>query len=211
MKVTIIIEDEKDCKVTTINPENLSPLEFLSTEFIESYLHKRNIEEGKIQPGEGRPYSEIVPDEIIPPPTERCEDNLIEETKKFMSEAEYISTENKSKKIRGKRGPYKKHISDPGRATIGSNVKYLTPSTVDAVLKGKELTLPLPGIQATKNKFIVAGAYIAGRLEEARRQYKSYFVLSADSKFNNDILTWESWIATEFAKNQEPDRKIDGD
>jgi len=207
MKITITIENESEKKVTTINPDNLSPLEFLSTEYIEHYLKQRKNKEfysGNEWPT-GKPFSETVSDENVAP--------LIGSEEYNREITELMSTpviDVKLKKLRGKRGPNKKHGSDQGLASDGSNIKYLSPSTVDAIrLHGKELSLP--GVQATKNKFIVASAYVKGRLDEAREQYKKYFNLSCDNKIYTDILTWQSWITTMYVKNQMPDRKIDGD
>jgi len=113
---------------------------------------------------------------------------------------------------RGPRGPYKKKnpvVPELKKETRGrkskdyqppakSEPKYLSTSTATAVHEGKELSLP--GIQATKTKFIVKGAYFFGRLDEARVQYHKYF---SDLKvLDRPILCWESWLTEVFSKKE---------
>lgn len=77
--------------------------------------------------------------------------------------------------------------------------KYLTTSQIRAVKNGT--LLELPGVQAQAKKFVVAGAYVQGRLEEARIQYRGYLRREIDENIE-DILTWESWIARKFSQSQ---------
>ena len=77
--------------------------------------------------------------------------------------------------------------------------KYLTTSQIRAVKNGT--MLELPGVQAQAKKFVVAGAYVQGRLEEARIQYKLYLKREIAEDIE-DILTWESWIARKFSQSQ---------
>jgi hypothetical protein len=78
--------------------------------------------------------------------------------------------------------------------------KYLMSTTRDIIIK-EGFCLPLPGIQATKNKFIASGVYFKGRLNEAKKLYADYCEKTA--KDNIDlILTWESWLTHEWTTIQ---------
>lgn len=175
----------------------------------------------------GAPFDETVPDETTPPedvPDEFAPETIfkdrINDTINISAEAEinaatrilFPEHDKKSEK-RGPRGPYKKKNKDTAivKSTQSDQqikpLKYITASTAEAVRNGKDMFLP--GAQATKNKFIVGGAYIKGRLDEARAQYKEY--LDKGIQNNDEILTWESWLSFEYAKEQQPQRKITGD
>ena len=81
--------------------------------------------------------------------------------------------------------------------------KYLTTQqiTIANLILRRDGDLDLPGVQAQAKKFVVAGAYVQGRLEEARIQYRLYLKREIAEKIE-DILTWESWIARKFSQSQ---------
>jgi hypothetical protein len=92
-----------------------------------------------------------------------------------------------SPRLTGKRGRPYKQVTTP-------TMKYLNESTIAAIRNGKELNLP--GVQAQKNKFVVAGTYMKGNLEDARKLYKKYFISMNDDYY--DILTWGSWLISYY-------------
>lgn len=221
MKITITIEDNGEKKVTTINQEEFTPLDFYSTEFIESYLAKRKAEEPIIPEyaERGAPFDELVPDEETPP---------VEIITDYRHIAHAADEEPlvKEKKTRGKRGPYKKQkdfkaphigkIETRGRKPAPvPEPKYFSESTINALYNG---AIPnLPGVQATKNKFIVQNTYFSGKLDLIRKQYMKYF---NDTKAENEklgegrwlpILTWESWLTSKYAATEEVKRNINID
>jgi hypothetical protein len=160
--------------------------------------YKIVLNEMKEEVTEGKPIAEIIPDENEPPEDikEQLNDYEIENLNKLKNEVEVhtltnipeeqgniINVVKPQKKFRGPRGPYKKTLHNP---------TFLSETTVDAIIAGKGMTTP--GIQGTKTRFIVKGAYINGGYTEATEFYKSYVKEKLAKKETTDIMTWFSWV-----------------
>lgn len=125
----------------------------------------------------GKPYDDEVPDEERPPEQSFESDDI----------ASVLSEDNIPivEKVKETRESKRSLLPEP---------RYLSESTVEAI-KGEGKEMFLPGIQAQQNKFIVAGAYIKGRLSDARKKYTDYFNAKES---HSSILSWESWITLKY-------------
>jgi len=228
MKITITIEAEGEKRVTTINQDEFTPLDFYSTEFLQRYLDNRKAKDQT----SGLPLGEDVPDETTPPPENVAEDNdLFAGIKKFQHTDKYIREHDAKIAARNAKGYKQKKHTSPFKEEFIENKKkiktrgrkrkeqfepnYFSDSTQQAFYNGK---MPnLPGVQATPNKFIVQQTYFSGRLELIRMQYMKYFndVKAENIKLGEGnwkpTLTWESWLSTRYAATEAIKRNIDID
>jgi hypothetical protein len=130
-------------------------------------------------------------------PSEKLEvpATLLSDPKKLKSvKVKFMTFPESSDAVIGKKIKEKKSDVLPER-------KYMGENTLVRVVNGESLFLP--GVQATKNKFIVAGAYIYGSLNDARKAYLEYIKkmrFQYEECKVNGILTWESWLTHEWPK-----------
>ena len=96
--------------------------------------------------------------------------------------------------------PSKQQAEEKARIIAEGPRKYLSTAELSAYMKTG--TLPdMPGVQAQPKKFVVSGAYVQGRLEDARILYRKYLEREVAENVE-DVLTWGSWIARKFNQSQ---------
>jgi hypothetical protein len=211
---SFIHHDPEELKILCrdiIKAEVLKTLDNMPVGELQRLISKRNSMEfykGVVWPKE-KPYSDTVPDEKIPPFINLDNHNKeIDELTRFVEEVipeppKHVFHETPEPRgvetvfpVKGKEVVEKKKAGRKPDPIISPIPKYLSAEVVDAIRGGNKHFLP--GIQAQKNKFVVGGAYIYGRLDEARKEYEKYVDKTPCN--NDDILTWESFLAIKFNK-----------